>query len=72
MQMELNIGMNRAGLRKLGQELVDACDKGGSVDVTRYIPHNRSGGEELMLSLNNDDMENEQITDETYFYELDD
>jgi hypothetical protein len=61
--MELEIGMSRAGFRKLAKEILSACDSPDTIEVTRYIEPNANDGSTLTLSFNNMDMENRDDVD---------
>lgn len=73
--MELTIGMRKAGLRKLGEELIAVCDQSDAdgttsvAEVTRYIPANGQGPE-LTLTFGNEDMERDDVAEHESFYEL--
>jgi hypothetical protein len=73
--MEIQVGMKKAGLRKLGEDLIAACDRADADGattverVTRYIPANGQG-EELTLGFDNDDMESADVAEDQSYYEL--
>lgn len=57
MDYDINIGASRRRLTAIAQEIIDACNKGGTVDLTLYCQGNSSTIEEVRLNFSNDDME---------------
>lgn len=69
--MDLDIGMSRKGLLKLAHELITACDSdSANVEIMLYAQPN-GRGDELVLTFNNDDMENrDDVTEDTVYWEM--
>lgn len=74
LDMDITIGMSRAGLTKLANDILAECaanpDSEG-IEITRCIAHNGPGSE-LVLRFNNDngDMEGrDDVTADTAYWE---
>lgn len=69
--IEVNIGMKRERMKRLATDLLAAVDDGSNtVEVRLYAKNNNRTDEEVIVTINNDDMEHPTNSPDSMYVEI--